>query len=170
VRSPVSFDVSQLEFKLIFEVKGDVAKLGRALRQLPGWSASELPYDCSHEKYNERGSEIYARINSPGLRLGNGALDEIARAMHQVEQGGGQIGKTGAMRMYVRRSVLNDAATTNLIRMHMHNEDVLYRLARHGGPGRPLNPQDGILSAVVPGVGRQRPALCKRVVGDAVRP
>lgn len=131
-----SVDASQIEFKMMIEVKAPCAEMARALRDLPGWSASPSPFDCSHGRLGDDGYGSYTRIASPTLRLGSGALSQIEKALTAVKAKGAVPGPTGAMRLYVKKDLLNDAATTQLARMHKHNEDVLYRLGQNGGKGR----------------------------------
>lgn len=133
------FDISQLEFKVVFEVKGQESALARPVAKLAGWSATQCPSDCSHGKLGDTGNGSYVRVQSPPLRLGNGGLEQLTKIIDIVKQNGASIGPTGAMRFYVPRNVMDDKATTNFMKIHLQNEDLLYLLGQHGGVGRQLD-------------------------------
>jgi hypothetical protein len=135
-------DPNKLSFRLMFEVRGaDAATLNRALMGagLQGWSAAAIPrQDCSHGQLNDGGWQSFVRVFSPATTIQGGGLDAIQKALAAVQSTKAVPGQTGAMRFIFRRDTLDDQGTTNLVRMHAANEDLLYLLGQHGATGRPL--------------------------------
>lgn len=136
-----SIDVNQIPFSLFTEVQNDSNKANRAVCSVPGWSATQLPAaDCSHGKLGDSGWQTYCRVTSPqNVTLGKDGLRSITEAFAKLRAMGASPGRTGAMRLYISQDLLDDRATTNLMKMVMANEDILYRLGQNGTAGRPIS-------------------------------
>jgi hypothetical protein len=122
------------------EVQNNPSKVNRAIAGgAKGWDAGPLPaYDCSHENNWDNGRE-YARVYSPkDMTLADGALDSVHTAIGVLRDMNARPGRTGAMRMYIPRKLMDDRATTRFMKMFMAHEDILYGLAANGGKGRTL--------------------------------
>lgn len=149
IQEPRRFGVSKLPFKLVLEVVGNAGVLSKAL-QGTNWQAATCPPDCSHGKLGDGGSSTFCRVEGPMMTLGKEGVCEISSVIERLKAAGARPGNTGAMRFQVSRELLDDRATQNLIKMHVANEDILFRLGQHGGKGRELNHKISYASQLSP--------------------
>lgn len=127
-------DPNAIEFKIQMETKQlNAPAMNRELAPLQ-FTCEACPSDCSHGV--DGTNAAFQRIGSAVMTVANGGMQRIAEMHDRIRKGNAIPGNTGALRIYVRDSILDDRATTNLVNMHLANENILYRLGQAGGPGR----------------------------------